>query len=82
MKTPFSSTPYIATISHKRNFIVSLTNADGVAVTDHDQKANLLWAAFKHRLGNSEFTNINMAYNLNTLLSLHNLEQLDSMVCY
>lgn len=55
----------MATISHKRNFIVSLTNLDGITVTNHEQKANLLWTAYKHRLGNSEFTS--MAYDLGSL---------------
>ena len=66
----------MATISHKRNFIVSLTKPDGSVVTDHDQKANLLWASYKERLGISEFSNI--SYNLSDLLTEHNLEHLDS----
>lgn len=65
----------ISTISHKRNFIVFLFNTDGTIVTDHEQKANLLCTAFKHRLGVSEFTG--MAYNLSNLLSEHKLEDLD-----
>lgn len=56
----------IATISHKRNFIVSLTNQEGSIVTDHDQKANMLWTAFKDRMCVSEFRG--MAYELNSLL--------------
>jgi hypothetical protein len=32
----------MATISHKKNFIVNLTKPDGTTVTDHEQKANLL----------------------------------------
>lgn len=59
----------MATISHKRNFIVSLNKPDGSAVTDHDQKANLLWPAYKDRLGISEF--IGISYNLNQLLTEH-----------
>jgi len=65
----------MATISHKRNFIVSLTNADGSIVLDHEQKANLLWTAYKNRMGVSEFTNI--SYDLSSLLTAHNLEELD-----
>jgi hypothetical protein len=37
----------IATIAHKRNFIVSLINQDGDIITDHDQKASMLWNAYK-----------------------------------
>jgi hypothetical protein len=65
----------MATICHKKNFIVSFYNSDGSIVTNHDQKAALLWIAFKGRLGVSEFTSI--AYNLATLLLAHDLEGLD-----
>jgi hypothetical protein len=65
----------MATTCHKRNFIVSFTNTDGSIITDHDQKAALLWSAFKNRLGISELTG--MAYNLNTLLIAHDLDGLD-----
>jgi len=66
----------MATICHKRNFIVSLTNSDGTIITEHDQKATLLWIAYKNRLGISEFSN--MAYNLSSLLTVHDLDGLDS----
>jgi len=66
----------IATISHKRNFIVPLTNQEGSPATDHDQKANLLWTTSKKRLGNSEFTR--MAYELSSILMEHDLDGLDS----
>lgn len=65
----------MATIAHKRNFIVSLTKPDGTALIDHDQKANLLWEAYKQRFGISEFSNI--SYNLSELMQQHNLEHLD-----
>jgi hypothetical protein len=55
--------------SHKRNHIVCLTNANGNYVVDHDKKANLIWIAFKMRLGISEFQG--MVSNLNTLLIEH-----------
>ena len=35
----------MATLSHKRNFIVSIRNSEGNHITGHDQKANLLWEA-------------------------------------
>jgi len=50
----------MATISHKRNFIVSLTDSDGTPVIDREQKANLIWAAIKQRLGISEFHSMHM----------------------
>lgn len=66
----------MAIIAHKRNFIVSLINSDGTIVTDHEQKASILWTAFKERLRKSEFTNL--TYNLSSLLTAHNLEHLDA----
>jgi len=66
----------MGTLSHKRNFIVSIRNSEGNHITDHDQKANLLWAAYKERLGCTEFTSI--SYELSSILTEHNLEDLDS----
>jgi hypothetical protein len=66
----------MATISHKRNFIVSISGPDGVSVTEHDQKANLFWEAYKQRLGYSEYTS--MEYDLNTILTTHSLDHLDA----
>jgi len=65
----------MATIAHKRNFIFSLTKHDGTVVTEHEQKANLLWESYKQRLGICEFSNIH--YDLSTLLTEHNLDHLD-----
>lgn len=66
----------MATISHKRNFIVSLSNVAGEVITDHEQKANLLWSTYKQRLGISEYTG--MVYNLSSILTSHDLDGLDS----
>jgi hypothetical protein len=66
----------MATISHRRNFIVSITNSEGNIVTYHDQKANLLWSSFKQILGVSEFSS--MVFNLSSLLTEHNLQVLDA----
>lgn len=66
----------MATISHKKNFIVSIRDSDGAYISEHDQKANLLWNAYKQRLGCSEHTN--MAYNLSSILKEHDLTHLDS----
>lgn len=37
----------VATIAHKKKFIVALSDAEGNSIVDHEQKANLLWNAFK-----------------------------------
>lgn len=66
----------IATISDKRRFIVSLSDRASNIVTDHDQKANLLWSSFKQRPGVSEFSS--MTFNLSSFLSEHNLEEIDA----
>lgn len=66
----------MATISHKRNFVVSLTATNGTIVLEHEQKANMFWDAFKQRLGNSEFTSIE--YDLSSILTSHSLDHLDA----
>ena len=66
----------MATIAHKRNFILSLTKPDGSVVTGHGQKENLLLESYKQRLGIYEFSNIH--YDLSSLLAEHNLDFLDS----
>lgn len=65
----------MATMAHKKNFVVSLTQDDGNLITNHEQKANLIWMAFKDRLGISEFTDI--AFDLGSLLTPQNLDDLD-----
>lgn len=65
----------MATISHKRNLIVSLTTPSGNLISDHEQKAAILWEAYKERLGTSEFNSIE--YEFNSILTSHNLEMLD-----
>jgi hypothetical protein len=47
----------MATMAHK-----SITTQEWILVTDHDQKACLLWEAFESRMGMSEFNDI--PYNL------------------
>jgi len=64
----------MATINHKKIFIVSLTLPDGTSINDHEQKAQLLLTSFKQILGVSEFSN--MAYDLTSLLDQHDLDHL------
>jgi hypothetical protein len=64
----------MATIPHKRNFIVSLLNNEGEKIMDHNQKANLLWFAYKDRMSVAEFTGI--SYKINEPLQSHDLEEL------
>jgi len=55
-----------ASICHRRNHIASLTDTDGTIITNHDQKAGLLWTAFKNRMGLSDYSAI--SYDLPSLL--------------
>lgn len=54
------------TIKFRRNLITSLEDNSGQVFTDHDAKANLIWNAFKERLGTSSFQGIN--FNLTELI--------------
>lgn len=65
----------LATQNHRRNFIVFLCSPDNTLITDHDQKANLLYESFRDRLGISEFTGI--IFDMASLLTQHNLEGMD-----
>jgi hypothetical protein len=66
----------LATIAHKKNFIVTLSDQQGNIVLDHEQKANHLWATYKQRMGVSEFSSI--SYNLSELLTPMDLDGLDA----
>ena len=45
-----------ATIKYRRNLITCLETDEGVSVFDHQHKADMIWEAFKERLGMSEFS--------------------------
>jgi hypothetical protein len=62
----------MATHSHTRKHIGSLITTDNTLVTDHEQKAGLLWNAFKDRLGTSDFSGI--SYDLKPLLHREELD--------
>lgn len=55
-----------ASINHRANSVASLQDQDGDMQAGHEQKAELLWTAYKERLGTSEFTT--MHFDLSTLL--------------
>jgi hypothetical protein len=64
-----------ATIRQRRNLITSLKDSSGLSHTDHNSKANILWEAFKERLGTSDSPE--MSFNLEQLLQkVDNLEWL------
>jgi hypothetical protein len=56
----------IATIRHRKNLITSLQDANGVFHTNHHTKADILWEAYKDRLGTSNSPE--MLYDLSKLL--------------
>jgi retron-type reverse transcriptase len=43
-----------ATISYRKNYIASLRNEQNIEVHDHEGKAEVLWNAFKNRMGKSD----------------------------
>jgi hypothetical protein len=47
-----------ATTKYRRNLITQLQDDPGFVVTEHSEKANLIWLAFKERLGTSNFTSL------------------------
>jgi hypothetical protein len=66
-----------ATVKHKRNTIASLTDENGIIHSEHNHKSNLLWDAFKSRLGSSDFLGID--FDLTDLLTRNeDLQWLDS----
>jgi hypothetical protein len=65
------------TIKHRKSTLVSLTDESGTIHSDHEQKAEVLWTAFKNRLGSSDFNGID--FDLQGLLNHHdNLAWMDT----
>jgi hypothetical protein len=52
-----------ATIKYRRNVITQLQDEQGNIMTDHSRKTNLIWLAFKERLGTTNFSSINFDLN-------------------
>jgi hypothetical protein len=65
-----------ATIKHRKNSIPTLTDDNGITFLEHEHKSDLLWEAFKCRLGSSDFSGI--GFDLSKLLTsneqLHGLD--------
>ena len=77
-----------ATIRHRKNLITCLENSGGNMVTSHNDKAHILWEAYKERLGQAK--GISSLLDLSTLLTNHSnlalleepftTEEIDSVV--
>jgi hypothetical protein len=77
-----------ATIRHNKNSIRMLRDSEGVEKFGHEEKAEIIWEAFKNRMGTSEFSK--MHFDLEDLIqhvmSLENLvipftkEEVDGIV--
>jgi len=66
----------MASISHRKNSIASLIVPGGsISVTNHKQKARILWNIFRNRMGVSKFSSI--SHNLQSLLSIHDLSSIE-----
>jgi hypothetical protein len=65
----------MATIRFRHNSIASLTRPDGSIATDHNEKARILWQAFKDRLGFSTAidTSFDFSEYIQPLVSLDEL---------
>jgi hypothetical protein len=77
-----------ATIKHRRNLISSLKDPSGSVHYDHQTKENILWDAFKERLGTSDSPEmmfnleqlLNRADNLEWLSDPFSMEEIDAVV--
>jgi Holliday junction resolvase RusA-like endonuclease len=58
------------------NTITSLETVDDRTISDHHEKATLLWEEYKDRFGCS--TQIQMHFNLHELVQHHNLEKIEA----
>jgi hypothetical protein len=66
-----------AMVKHRRSTIASLIYENVIIHSEHDHKSNLLWDAFKSRLGSSDFLGID--FDLTELLTRNeDLQWLDS----
>lgn len=66
-----------ATIKHRKNSITTLHDSLGTSLLHHEQKADLLWKAFKEKMGISEFNG--MLFNLGSLFQpVDGLDQLEA----
>jgi hypothetical protein len=54
-----------ATISYRKNFIASMRNEQNIDISDHDSKVQILWNAFKERMG--KYDHPEMHFNLHDL---------------
>jgi hypothetical protein len=55
-----------ATIKHNKISIIILKNTNGEEISKHEDKATILWEAFKERLGKKEY--IHMYFNLGSMM--------------
>jgi hypothetical protein len=55
-----------ASIRHNKNSIMMLKDRDGLEKYNHEDKAEIIWEAFKDRTGNSEVTE--MHFDLRDLI--------------
>jgi hypothetical protein len=54
-----------ATIMYRQNFITTLEDNSSSVGSRHEEKTNLLWEAYKQRLGTSDFSH--MYFDLNSI---------------
>jgi hypothetical protein len=77
-----------ATIRHRRNLITQLTNVQGQPVFQHQEKAELIWQAFRERLGSSNLNGLTFdlaallgsSTDLSGLTAAFTKEEIDAVV--
>jgi hypothetical protein len=66
----------MATHSKRKNSIKQIHLVSGEVLTQHEEKAEAIFAAFKNRLGKSEYHH--MYFDLDDLLHHYDLPQIDN----
>jgi hypothetical protein len=65
----------VATRNYRHNHIATIKSEDGDATSQHDQKAAILWTAFRNRMGRIEPTE--MKFDLASLITPQDLSRLE-----
>ncbi|XP_071678500.1 uncharacterized protein [Lolium perenne] len=65
----------VATRNYRHNHIASIKSEDGIITSLHDQKAAILWNAFRNRMGKTEPTE--MKFDLSSLITPQDLSRLE-----
>jgi hypothetical protein len=65
----------VATRNYRHDHIATIKSEDGNTTSQHDQKAAILWTAFRNRMGKTELTE--MKFDLASLITPQDLSRLE-----